>query len=93
MPCFGENRNAIKNIAVAAKAMTGPDGMLCKKLIYKPMTEAEAPKNEASTIIMDNRFVNKYAVDAGVINIETTRITPTVCNEATVTRVNNTIIP
>lgn len=57
------------------------------------MMEESAPKVEASTIIIDNRLVNRYAVDAGVINNETTKITPTVCSDATVTKVNNTIIP
>lgn len=56
------------------------------------MDEA-APKNAAKNIIVANRFVSKYAVEAGVINIATTRTTPTVCKEATVTNVNKTIIP
>ncbi len=43
--------------------------------------------------MVDNRFVNKYAVAAGVINIATTSMTPTVCNDATVTNVSNTINP
>ena len=58
-----------------------------------PITEESAPKMDDSTIIVDNRLVSRYAVDAGVINNDTTRITPTVCNEATVTNVNNIIIP
>ena len=79
-------------MAVAAKAITGPDGILYKKLKYSPVMEDTAPKNAARTTMMDRRFVNKYAVEAGVINKETTRITPTVCNEATVTKVNKNII-
>ena len=55
--------------------------------------DESAPNIDDSTIIVDNRLVSKYAVDAGVINSDTTSITPTVCNEATVTNVNNTIIP
>ncbi len=58
-----------------------------------PMIEEDAPNMAERTIIVDNLLVNKYAVEAGVINIETTRITPTVCKEATVTKVKRTIIP
>lgn len=58
-----------------------------------PITDDNAPKVDDSTIIVDSLLVSRYAVDAGVINSDTTSITPTVCSEATVTNVNNTIIP
>ena len=91
-PCLGENKNARTKIAVAAKAITGPEGILYKKLKYSPVMEDTAPKNAASTTMTDSRFVNRYAVEAGVINKDTTRITPTVCSEATVTNVSKNII-
>ena len=78
---------------VAANAITGPEGKLYTQLKYIPIIDDSAPKSEASTIMVDNRLVNKQAVDAGVISNETTNITPTVCNDATVTKVRSTIIP
>lgn len=85
--------NAKINKAVAANTMTAPDDKLCIKLINRPMTDDIAPKNEASTIISQNRFVSKYAVAAGVISIATTNTTPTVCKDATVAIVSRTIMP
>lgn len=72
--------------------MTAPDDKLYSELKYKPMTADKAPKKADRNIIVDKRFVNKYAVDAGVISIATTNITPTVCKEATVTKVNKIIM-
>src|SRR5690625_4996084 len=89
-PCFGEKINAITNIVVAANTMTAPDDKLCSKLTYKPITDDNAPKNEANTLMTQKRFVSKYAAAAGVINIATTSTTPTPCKEATVARVSNT---
>src|SRR5690625_4324264 len=93
IPCFGEKMNANKNIQVAANTITAPDSRLYSELTYKPITDDKAPKNAANTIISENLFVNKYAVDAGVMSIATTNTTPTVCKEATVVNVNSTIIP
>src|SRR5699024_11945027 len=91
-PCFGEKINAIKNIIVAANTITAPDSKLYSELMYKPITAEKAPKNAANTIITENPFDNKYAVDAGEINMATTKTTQTVCNEATEDNVSNTII-
>src|SRR5699024_7548509 len=92
-PCFGEKINAIKNIIVAANTITAPDSKLYSELMYKPITAEKAPKNAANTIITENLFVNKYAVDAGVISMATTKTAPTVCNDATVVKGSNTRIP
>ena len=92
MPCFGANKKASKNSEVVASAMTGPDGKLYKKLKYKPITDDNAPKNPANTTMTDNLFVSRYAVDAGVISIDTTKMTPTVCKDATVTNVSKNMI-
>src|SRR5699024_6944538 len=77
---------------VMTNTMTTPDGKLYEKLKNKPMTADNAPINDDITIIVDSRSANKYAVAAGVISRETTRITPTVCSDATVAKVSRTII-
>ena len=55
------------------------------------MIEASVPNVADNTIIMCNRFVNKYAAEAGAMSIDTTRMTPTVCKDATVTSVKRNI--
>ena len=79
------------NIIVITNTMTTPDGKLNVTLKNSPITDDIIPINAEVKIIVDNLLVNKYAVDAGVINNETTKITPTVCSEATVTNVNKII--
>lgn len=92
IPCCGEKIKAMTNNIVVASTMTAPDDKLYSKLKYRPMTAENAPKKADNMIIVDNRLVNKYAVDAGVINIATTRTTPTVCSEATVDIVSRIIM-
>ena len=43
--------------------------------------EDSAPKTDDRTTITDSLLVNRYAVEAGVISNETTRIMPTVCKK------------
>ena len=83
--------NVMMNIIVITNTMTTPDGKLKVTLKNSPITDDTMPINAEVKIIVDNLLVNKYAVDAGVINNETTKITPTVCSEATVTNVNKII--
>lgn len=39
-----------------------------------PITDDNAPKVDDSTIIVDSLLVSRYAVDAGVINSDTTSV-------------------
>lgn len=77
--------------AVATRTIVAPDVRLYLKLKYKPITELNAPSDDATTIIVDSLCVIKYAVAAGVISIATTSTTPTVLSETTVTNVSNNI--
>jgi hypothetical protein len=91
MPLFGAKKNAIKNIMVETKTITGPEAKLYVLLKKSPTMAASAPRLAAKNIILDNFCVIKNAVAAGVINMATTKITPTVCKEATVTSVSKII--
>src|SRR5690625_176224 len=77
-PCLGATKKIKIKIPVVVNAMTGPDGKSVLSLKYRSKMDETAPKVADKTIIIDKRFVSIYAVEAGVISIETTRITPTV---------------
>src|SRR5699024_10614731 len=87
-PRRGATINAKTKIAVATTTMDGPLDKLKLKLKNSPTIALIAPIAADKNIIVDMRCVSKYAVDAGVMSNETTRITPTVCSDTTVTSVN-----
>lgn len=88
MPCFGEKINVTRKNIAAVSTIAGPEAQLNVKLKYKPITDEITENVAAKTIMCDNRFVNKNAVAAGVINMATIKIIPTVCKAVTVTSVN-----
>src|SRR5699024_12661684 len=92
MPCFGAKIKVIINNTVVVKTITAPDDKMCTKLKYRPITAENDPKSEDNIIMNHNQLVNKDAVDAGVISMATTRTTPTVCREETVTIDTKTIM-
>lgn len=71
--------------------MVGPVDKLYETDIQRPIIAEIAPILADVKIIFDNFLVSKYAVAAGVINIATTRIAPTVFNDTTVTKVKSNI--
>ena len=75
----------------ALSTIDAPELRLKLKLKYSPLTADITPKVLERISIFRKLFVNRYAVAAGVTSSATTRMTPTVCNEATVTSVNNVI--
>lgn len=74
-------------IAAATNTIAGPEAQSNVYDRYKPIVDATTPKIDAKTIIIDKRLVHKNAVAAGVTNIATIKIKPTVCNAETVTNV------
>src|SRR5690625_4212662 len=56
-----------------------------------PTTLASAPRAAESRVMVVRRSVRRYAVEAGITSIATTKMMPTVCREATVTRVSSAI--
>ena len=56
-----------------------------------PSTEQLAPIVDDKNIIVFKLLAYRYAVAAGVINIATIRIVPTLCIAVTETRVNSII--
>ena len=77
----------------ATKTIAGPDAQFIVYDKYKPMNEATAPKHDDKNSMFTKRFVHRKAVAAGVINMATTRIIPTVCKAETVTNVKTIINP
>ena len=77
----------------ATITIAGPDAQFIVYDRYNPMKEATAPKLDDINSICPKRFVQRKAVAAGVINIATTRIIPTVCKADTVTNVKTIINP
>ena len=71
--------------------MAGP-GVVSQTIAQIIPNKAEmAPIEPEITNIHGNRFVSKYAVDAGIINIATTKITPTDCKDDTTAKLSNNI--
>ena len=64
--------------------MVGPDGKLKKKDKYKPVTDEVIPKNILTNIDATNVLVTSFDDAAGISNILSTKIIPTVWSEATI---------
>lgn len=77
----------------ATNTIAGPDAQFIVYDRYNPTIEAKAPTPEETNNMCTKRFVHRNAVAAGVINIATIRMIPTVCKADTVTNVKIIIKP
>ena len=71
--------------------MLEPAAILNEYPINKPNTEQTAPIVDDNNIIVLRLLAYKYAVAAGVINIATIKIVPTLCIAVTETNVKSII--
>ena len=77
----------------ATNTIAVPDAQFIVYERYKPTIEAIAPTPDDTNNMYTKRFVHKNAVAAGVINMATIRMIPTVCKADTVTNVKIIIKP
>lgn len=79
------------NSPAATITIAGPEAKLYVKLSHKPAMADSTPTKLDKPSITCNLSVHKKAVAAGVINIATTKMMPTVCKADTVTSVSTNI--
>ena len=89
--CFGATKKLIAKTIADVNTILDPAAILNEYPMNNPSTEQLAPIVDDKNIIVFKLLAYRYAVAAGVINIATIRIVPTLCIAVTDTRVNNII--